>query len=100
MRFRRLAVVAPAPGAPATASSARAAEPVQWYQLAPGFLSEHTDADGVPLANGGFATSNPWGFYTAYLMQTNAKGQRMWRIENFLNSTRLGYQYGQGSTMY
>src|SRR4051794_29390379 len=82
------------------AGPARAAAPVEYYRLAPGFLSEAWDSDGVPVRNGGFVTPNPWGFYTAYLMQTNAKGQRTWRIENFLNSTRITYQYAQGSTMY
>src|ERR1700761_5204051 len=79
--------------------TAKAAAPVDWYTLAPGFTSESWDSDGVPIFNG-FSTPNPWGFYTAYLMQTNAKGQRTWRIANFLNSTRLGSQYGQGATMY
>src|SRR4051812_29159141 len=100
--LKRLGMVAAAlvmlAAAPATA--AHAAAPVEYYRLAPGFLSESWDSDGVPLRNGGFATPNPWGFYTAYLMQTNDKGQRTWRIENFLNSTRITYQYAQGSTMY
>jgi glyoxylase-like metal-dependent hydrolase (beta-lactamase superfamily II) len=81
------------------AGPAHAAAPVNYWNLAPGFISESWDSDGVPVYNG-FSTPNPWGFYTAYLMSTNDKGQRTWRIENFLNSTRLGYQYGQGSTMY
>src|SRR4051812_49621772 len=97
---RRLVGLAGALMVLVTAPTARAAEPVQYYRLAPGFLSESWDSDGVPLRNGGFATTNPWGFYTAYLMQTNDKGQRTWRIENFLNSTRITYQYAQGSTMY
>ena len=83
-----------------SAPAAQAAEPIQWYRLAPGFISENWDSDGVPLLDGGFATPNPWGYYTAYLVQTNDKGQRTWRIENFLNSTRLTYRYGQGSTMW
>src|SRR3954447_9880729 len=97
---RRLIALAVMVGALATAGSARAAEPIQWYRLAPGFLSESWDADGVPLVDGGFATPNPWGYYTAYLVHTNDKGQRTWRIENFLNSTRITYRYAQGSTMW
>ena len=46
----------------------------------------------------GFATANPWGAYTAYLMSTNAKGQRTWRIENYLPNTTAGT--AQGSTCY
>jgi glyoxylase-like metal-dependent hydrolase (beta-lactamase superfamily II) len=98
--LKRLVALAVAFGALATAEVARAAEPVQWYRLAPGFLSESWDSDGVPLLDGGFAQPNPWGFYTAYLIHTNDKGQRTWRIENFLNSTRLTYRYAQGSTMW
>src|ERR1700761_3203456 len=98
--FRRFAAAAMTIAVFAVAAGpAKAAAPVDWYTLAPGFISESWDSDGVPIFNG-FSTPNPWGFYTAYLMQTNAKGQRTWRIENFLNSTRLGYQYGQGSTVY
>ena len=99
--LKRLAVALVAVTALITAQTARAAEPVQWYRLAPGFHSESWDSDGVPLVDGGFATPNPWGFYTAYLVHTNDKGQRTWRIENFLNSTRIGvYRYAQGSTMW
>src|SRR3954447_15883540 len=97
---RRLVGLAVALGALAMAAPAQAAAPVEYYRLAPGFISESWDSDGVPLVDGGFATPNPWGFYTAYLMQTNDKGQRTWRIENFLNSTRITYRYAQGSTMY
>lgn len=69
--------------------------PVEYYQLAHGFLPEVKLADGrVQLP--AFATPNPWGFYTAYLMSTNAKGQRTWRIENFLP----GPTSSQGSSMY
>jgi hypothetical protein len=98
--MKRLVLLVVALAMLATAAPARAAAPVDWYKLAPGFISESWDSDGVPLLNGGFATPNPWGFYTAYLMSTNAKGQRTWRIENFLNSTRITYRYGQGSTMW
>ncbi len=46
----------------------------------------------------GFATPNPWGAYTAYLLATNARGQRTWRIENYLPNAASGT--AQGSTMY
>src|SRR4029078_9140102 len=36
--------------------------------------------------------------YTAYLLSTNAKGQRSWRIENYLPNPTAGT--AQGSTMY
>src|SRR4051795_9540869 len=98
--FKRLGMVAAALFMLAGAPAAHAAAPVEYYRLAPGFLSESWDSDGVPLRDGGFATPNPWGFYTAYLLQTNDKGQRTWRFENFLNSTRITYRYAQGSTMY
>src|SRR4051794_41815704 len=100
--FKRLGMVAAALVmlAAAPAPAAHAAAPVEYYRLAPGFLSESWDSDGVPLRDGGFATPKPWGFYTAYLMQTNDKGQRTWRIEKFLNSTRITYRYAQGSTMW
>ena len=64
-----------------SAVSAQAAAPVEWYRLATGFVHETYNADGFP---NGFAQPNPWGRYTAYLMSTNAQGQRTWRIENFL----------------
>lgn len=72
-----------------------AAAPVEYFQLEKGFLPE------VKLPTGGvalpaFATPNPWAFETVYLMSTNAKGQRTWRIENFLP----GQASSQGSTMY
>src|SRR4051794_3273990 len=97
--LRRVLVSAVVVAALAPGGTAKAAAPVNYWHLAPGFISESWDADGVPVYTG-FSQKNPWGYYTAYLLQTNDKGQRTWRIENFLNSTRLGYQYGQGSTMY
>lgn len=71
------------------------APPLEYYQLVPGFLPEYKNAAGRNLGNG-FATPNPWGAYTAYLMATNSKGQRTWRIENELP----GGGTSQGSTMY
>ena len=71
--------------------------PVEFYRLVPGFIAETKNQWGQP-AGTGFATPNPWGQDTAYLLSTNAKGQRTWRIENFLpnadNTT------SQGSSMY
>jgi glyoxylase-like metal-dependent hydrolase (beta-lactamase superfamily II) len=74
---------------------AQTAPTLEYYRLVPGFLPEYKNASGRNLGNG-FATPNPWGAYTAYLMATNAKGQRTWRIENELP----GGGTSQGSTMY
>jgi len=79
----------------APAALAQSAPPVEYYRLATGFLPENKDAEGRPVGTG-FAEENPWGAYTAYLMETNAKGQRTWRIENFLQQRNMT----QGSTMY
>jgi len=76
---------------------AQAQAPVEYFRLVPGFLREATNQDGMPAGNG-FAAPNPWGAYTAYVLSTNAKGQRTWRIENFLPN-RNGLT-AQGSTMY
>jgi glyoxylase-like metal-dependent hydrolase (beta-lactamase superfamily II) len=69
--------------------------PVDFYRLAHGFVPESIGSDGVPMLPA-FSLPNPWGAYTAYLISTNAKGQRTWRIENFLP----GRNSSQGSTMY
>jgi glyoxylase-like metal-dependent hydrolase (beta-lactamase superfamily II) len=74
---------------------AQTAPRLEYYRLVPGFLPEYKNASGRNLGNG-FATPNPWGAYTAYLMATNAKGQRTWRIENELP----GGGTSQGSSMY
>ncbi len=74
---------------------AQTAPPLEYYRLVPGFLPEYKNASGRNLGNG-FATANPWGAYTAYLMATNAKGQRTWRIENELP----GGGTSQGSSIY
>ncbi len=68
---------------------------VEYYRLVPGFLPESKNADGFAIGTG-FASPNPWGADTAYLMATNAKGQRTWRIENYLPQGNTA----QGSTMY
>ena len=75
--------------------SAQSAPPLEYYRLVPGFLPEYKNASGRNLGNG-FAMPNPWGAYTAYIMATNAKGQRTWRIEDELP----GGGTSQGSTMY
>jgi len=76
---------------------AQAPPPIEYYRLVPGFLPEVFTEDG--MAKGlGFATANPWGAYTAYLLATNAKGQRTWRIEDYLPNA--GGATSQGSTMY
>ena len=76
-----LCAVAFLAGKGAEPAGAQAAAPVEWYQLATGFVRESFNADGFP---NGFTEPNPWGQYTAYLISTNAAGQRTWRIENFL----------------
>ncbi len=73
----------------------QSAPSLQYYQLVPGFLPEKKNALGFAVGTG-FAQPNPWGAYTAYLMATNARGQRTWRIENYLQMTN----FTQGSTMY
>jgi len=70
---------------------------VEYYRLVPGFLPEVFD-DGGMARGTGFAQPNPWGAYTAYLLATNATGQRTWRIENYLANPTSGT--AQGSTMY
>ncbi len=74
---------------------AQSAPPLEYYRLVPGFLPEYKNASGRNLGTG-FATTNPWGAHTAYLMATNAKGQRTWRIEDELP----GGGTSQGSSMY
>src|SRR5690242_6233664 len=83
-------------GAVALAAAA-AAEPVplEFKHLAHGFVAETFNADGMDT---GFVTPNPWGQYTAYLMATNARGQRTWRIEHYQPFPHGGL--AQGSTMY
>lgn len=58
-------------------------------------MAETKNSEGMAVGTG-FATPNPWGAYTVYLMATNAKGQRTWRIENYLPQGATA----QGSTMY
>jgi glyoxylase-like metal-dependent hydrolase (beta-lactamase superfamily II) len=82
---------------PACIVTARAqtAPPIEYYRLVPGFLPEYKNASGRNMGTG-FATPNPWGAHTAYLMATNSKGQRTWRIEDELP----GGGTSQGSSMY
>jgi len=78
---------------------------LDYYRVAKGFLPEVKNAYGWAKGTG-FATENPWGQYTAYLMLTNARGQRTWRIEHYLPWTPGPYvsipdpDTSQGSTMY
>jgi len=69
--------------------------PLEYYHLVPSFLPEYKNSSGRNLGNG-FATPNPWGAYTAYIMATNTKGQRTGRIEDELP----GGGASLGSTMY
>ena len=79
----------------AVLSTSAAAAPVDYYRVAPGFVAETFNDQGF---NTGYASANPWGQYTAYLMQTNAKGQRTWRIEHDLPNP--DGKTAQGSTIY
>jgi glyoxylase-like metal-dependent hydrolase (beta-lactamase superfamily II) len=76
-------------------NSNSAPAPVEFYHLVQGFLPEVIGPDGSPMMPA-FSSPNPWNLDTAYLMSTNAKGQRTWRIENFLP----GRGRSQGSSMY
>lgn len=67
------------------------------YTLVPGFPPEQKTAAGIPLGTG-FAALSPWGQYTAYLIDTNARRQRTWRIEH--NLPNPGRGTAQGSTIY
>ena len=87
--WTRNGAAAEAPG------SAAKPPPVEYYKLVPGFMAETKNARGQAIGTG-FATSNRWGAFTAYLLATNAKGQRTWRIENYLPQGATA----QGSTMY
>ncbi len=68
---------------------------IDYYRLVPGFVGETYNEGGM---NTGFVAPNPWGQYTAYLMATNARGQRTWRIEHYLPNA--DGKTAQGSTMY
>ena len=68
---------------------------VVYDRLVPGFMAETFGPTGMAQGTG-FATDNPWGAYTAYLLATNAKGHRTWRIENYLPNANAGT--AQGST--
>src|SRR5689334_10521015 len=92
-----LATVSGATASRLAALIAQAPPVVEYYRLVPGFLPEVFNEDGVARGTG-FATENPWGAYTAYLLATNASGQRTWRIEDYLPNA--GGATSQGSTMY
>jgi len=78
---------------------------LEYYRVAKGFLAETKNSYGWAKGTG-FATENPWGQYTAYLMLTNAQGQRTWRLEHYLPWTPGPFlsipdpDTSQGSTMY
>lgn len=97
--FRILAAFAAVLGtAPQSATLIAQAPPaIEYDRLVPGFLPEVFNEDGMARGTG-FAGENPWGAYTAYLLATNAKGQRTWRIEDYLPNA--GGATSQGSTMY
>ncbi|MBN9319848.1 MAG: hypothetical protein BGN86_11220 [Caulobacterales bacterium 68-7] len=68
---------------------------IELYRVFPGFRAETRDEQGTVT---GYVGENPWGQYTAYLMATNAKGQRTFRIEH--NLPRGDGRSYQGSSMY
>jgi glyoxylase-like metal-dependent hydrolase (beta-lactamase superfamily II) len=70
---------------------------IDYYRLVKGFVAEKKNAYGWPEGTG-FVSDNPWGQYTAYLMNTNALGQRTFRIEH--NLPNPDGKTAQGSTMY
>ena len=78
---------------------------LDYYKVANGFVAEKRNAYGWAKGSG-FAAENPWGQYTAFLMLTNAQGQRTWRLEHYLPWTPGPYvsipdpDTSQGSTMY
>lgn len=78
---------------------------IEYYRVANGFVPEMRNSYGWAKGSG-FATENPWGQYTAFLMLTNSQGQRTWRIEHYLPFTPGPYvsipdpDTSQGSTMY
>ena len=100
--LRGLAVVVVAGALSSLATSTEGVSPqsppvVEHYRLVPGFLPEVFNDSGMAVGTG-FAGANPWGAYTAYLLATNARGQRTWRIEHYLPNPASGT--AQGSTMY
>ncbi len=68
---------------------------IEYYHPAPSFPAETINADGFVT---GFTAPNRWGQYTAYIMATNAKGQRTWRIEHDLPNP--DGKTAQGSSIY
>jgi glyoxylase-like metal-dependent hydrolase (beta-lactamase superfamily II) len=80
------------------ALAANAPLKLDYRRLAPGFIAETMNEAGF-AAGTGFPAGNRWGQYTAYLMATNAKGQRTWRIEHYLPN-KPPANTAQGSTMY
>jgi glyoxylase-like metal-dependent hydrolase (beta-lactamase superfamily II) len=78
---------------------------IEYHRVATGFVPELKNSYGWAKGSG-FAKENPWGQYTAFLMLTNANGQRTWRIEHYLPFTPGPYvsipdpDTSQGSTMY
>lgn len=69
--------------------------PIEYFKLFPGFVGEIKNEEGWTTA---FESANPWGQYTAYLMSTNAAGQRTIRIEQYI--PRADGRGLQGSSMY
>ena len=79
------------------AATAAPAPKLDIDRVAPGFVAESRDPRGFRSGTG-FAATNPWGQYTAYLMLTDKLGRRTWRLEH--NLPNVGNGSAQGSTMY
>ena len=70
---------------------------IDYYRVVKGFVAEKRNGYGWAEGSG-FASENRWGQYTAFLMTTNARGQRTFRIEHYLPNA--DGKTSQGSTMY
>lgn len=92
--FATVILTMAAPGAHSQ-SAATSPAPIEYFQLFPGFIGEDKNEEGWTTA---FSSPNPWGQYTAYLMSTNAKGQRTIRIEQYF--PRPDGRGLQGTSMY
>ncbi len=75
--------------------AATAPAPIEFFKVFPGFVGEIKNDEGW---TSDFSAPNPWGQYTAYLMSTNARGQRTIRIEQYF--PRTDGRGLQGTSMY
>jgi len=97
VRFFKLVALAAVACVVAAAACFAQQGTIQYYQVVKGFVAESKTPAGFGQGTG-FASNNPWGQYTAYLMVTNTLGQRTFRIEHYLPNP--DHHTAQGSTMY